>query len=155
MPLKREAPQRAKTPANTGAQQVVAIPENIPRTKTENALCLFTEELTLNGKEKCLPVIRIKPEASKIPPNHKNSIMILAEYLSQCRRPQPNRKKYRQEFPKKYKVIKNILYRSRNIEAKYAGNKTVLIQHGAKEPLLRDKSATNDALINKSIYNAN
>src|SRR3989338_534756 len=37
---------KAKTPAKTGAQQVVAMPEKIPKTKTESVLCFLSSGLT-------------------------------------------------------------------------------------------------------------
>ena len=53
LPQKREPgkTESAKTPAKTGAQHVVAMPEKIPRVKTEKTLLALRTGWTRNGRD--------------------------------------------------------------------------------------------------------
>lgn len=65
----------AKTPARTGAQHVVAIPENTPKTKTEPKPEFLSCGWTKTGNENCNPATRVNPRRSKkIDPKRKMAL---------------------------------------------------------------------------------
>ena len=66
-PKKNEAGKAAKaiTPAKTGAQQVVAIPENIPKTKTDPRPLPLSCGWTNTGNENCIPETKVNPKSIK------------------------------------------------------------------------------------------
>ena len=77
-PPKRNDPgiaASAKTPANTGAQQVVAIPENTPKTKTDPKPEFLSCGWTKTGNENWTPEIKVRPRAiKKIEPKVKMTL---------------------------------------------------------------------------------
>ena len=139
----------AKTPARTGAQQVVAMPEKIPREYTDPALCFLSCGCTENGKEKPFLVRIMMPRTvRKVPPVIKIILWYSLKNWASAEKPSPIGKKTVAIPKKNTNVIMRTLRFSRKIDPKYDGSKTE-IQHGAnKAAMPAIKAVINDARIN-------
>ncbi len=134
-------------PANTGAQQEVAAPENIPRTNTDFEWCASVDGV----RRDAMGIIGIpfpniaKPARTsiKMPPKTYNSLWKFWNNCARLAAPSPMGIRTTAIPKKKIMVIFNICFFSRNAEARYAGSKMV-IQHGANKATI---PAKNDATI--------